>query len=58
MSEGIQRSDALLERRAIRAEQSGRDWGMIGLGLAAALAVIGLYVAGFWALAVVVEALV
>ena len=37
-------SEVLLER-----ERRRRDWGAIGIGLASALALIGLYGAGMWA---------
>jgi hypothetical protein len=59
MSDGVfQRSDAVLEDRVVMAESSGRSWGEIGIGLAAAFALVGLYLAAMWALWVVVEVLV
>ena len=45
-------SEVLLER-----ERRRRDWGAIGIGLASAFALIGLYGAGMWAVWVVVDAL-
>jgi glycine/D-amino acid oxidase-like deaminating enzyme len=58
VSDGVfQRSDTLLERTAMGAESSGRNWGEIGIGLAAALALVRLYLAAMWALLVAVEAL-
>jgi len=41
----------------VTTEPSGRDWPAIGAGLAAALAVVGLYVIGIWAVVVLVQAL-
>jgi len=38
-------------------EPSGRDWSAIGVGSIAAAAVVALYVAGIWALTVLVELL-
>ena len=58
MSSGVlERSDAPLELKAVTTEPSGRDWAGIGLGLAAAFAVIALYVLGIWCVLVLVEAL-
>ena len=51
-------SDALLGVRAVTTESSGRSWAEIGIGLAAAFAVIAMYSAGIWALVVLGEALV
>jgi hypothetical protein len=39
-------------------EPSGRDLSAIGVGLAAAFALIGIYSAGVWAVVVLVQALV
>jgi hypothetical protein len=50
-------SDALLEHGAVTTEPSGRDWAGIGIGLAAAFAVIAIYVVGIWSVVVLVEAL-
>jgi hypothetical protein len=52
-------SDATMsvEHPAVTAESSGRDWGEIGGGLAAAFALVGICVAGLWALVVLVGAL-
>ena len=58
MSDGIfQRSDAFLDGQAVSTESSGRNWGEIGIGLAAAYALVGLGLAGMWAVWVVAEAL-
>ena len=54
--EVFQRSDSLLERAEVETE-SGRDWVGIGIGLAAAFALVAIFVAGMWALVVLVEAL-
>jgi len=48
---------SVFERRAVTAESSGRDWTQIGGGLAAAFALVGICVAGLWALVVLVGAL-
>jgi hypothetical protein len=57
MSSGaFQRSDALLERKAVTTEPSGRNWRAIGVGLAAAFAVIALYVVVVWAVVILVQA--
>jgi hypothetical protein len=56
-SGAFQRSDASVERRSLRAEPSGRDWPAIGVGLAAALAIVAIYGAGVWAVVVLVQAL-
>ena len=56
-SGAFERSDALLERTAVTTEPSGRNWAEIGLGLAAAFAVIAIYVVGVWSVVVLVEAL-
>ena len=53
----FQRSDALLERQAVRTEPPGRDWAGIGVGLVSAFAIIGVYAACIWAVLVLVEAL-
>ncbi len=53
----LQRSGALFEQEAVTTELSGRDWAGIGIGLAAAFAVIAIYVVGIWAVVVLVEAL-
>jgi len=55
--EVFQRSDSLLERPEAGTESSGRDWVGIGIGLAAAFALVAIFVAGMWALVVLVEAL-
>jgi len=47
---------SVVERRAVPVEP-GRDWAEIGLGLAAAFALVGICVAGLWALVVLVGAL-
>jgi hypothetical protein len=57
MSGGLfQRSEGLLERRAVRTESSGRDWAGIGVGLAGAFALVAIFGAGVWALVVLVTA--
>jgi hypothetical protein len=38
-------------------DASGRDWPAIGVGSAAAVAIIALYAAGIWAASILVEAL-
>ena len=53
----VHRSDALIDRRSVRTEPSGRDWAGIGVGLVAAFAMIGVYAACIWAVLVLVEAL-
>lgn len=53
----VERSDALIDRRSVRTERSGRDWTGIGVGLIAAFALIGVYAACIWAALVLVEAL-
>ena len=58
MSSGVlERRDAPLELKAVTTEPSGRNWGEIGLGLAAAFAVIALYAVCIWCVVVLVEAL-
>jgi len=59
MSSGaFERGDAPLARPSVSTEPSGRDWSAIGVGLAAAFALIGIYSAGVWAVVVLVQALV
>ena len=41
-----------------RADAHGRSWGAIGIGFASALALMGLYAVGVWAVVVIVEALI
>jgi hypothetical protein len=48
---------SVLERRAVTAEPSGRDWVEIGSGLVAAFALVGIVGAGVWAVVVLVAAL-
>ena len=48
---------SVVERRALKVESPGRDWAEIGGGLAAAFALVGICVAGLWALAVLAGAL-
>jgi hypothetical protein len=56
VSDGVfQRSDSLLERPAVGTESPGRDWAGIGVGLAAAFALIAILLAAMWALVVLVE---
>ena len=55
--EVFQRSDSLHERPEVGTEPPGRDWVGIGIGLAAAFALVAIFVAGMWALVVLVEAL-
>ena len=45
-----------LERSAVRGESSGRDWAGIGVGLAAAFALIAILCAGMWAVLILVQA--
>jgi hypothetical protein len=51
-------SDTVVERRIVRTEPAGRNWAEIGIGLAAAFALIAMYGAGMWAIWVVAEALI
>lgn len=53
--EVFQRSDSLLEHAAVRSGSSGRDWAEIGVGLAAAFALIAILLAALWALVVLAE---
>ena len=53
----VERSDALIDRRSVRTERSGRNWAGIGVGLVAAFAMIGVYAACIWAVLVLMEAL-
>lgn len=53
MSNGVVTMNAAME-----AEHSGRNWAEIGVGLATAVALIAMYVAGIWAVWVIVAALV
>ena len=53
----FQHSDAVLGGRAVRSESPDRNWAEIGIGLAAAFALIAMYSAGMWALVVLGEAL-
>ena len=46
---------AIVEIAAEATEPSGRDWAGIGVGLAAAFALIAIFLAGTWALVVLVE---
>ena len=46
------------EPEAVAVVRPTRNWGAIALGFAAALAVVGLYLAGAWAAWVVVDAIV
>ena len=48
---------SVVERRAVTVEPSGRDWPEIGVGLVAALALVGIGAAGIWAVVVLVSAL-
>ena len=56
-SEVLGRSNALLELDVVTTEPSGRNRVEIGLDLAAAFAVIALYVVGVRSVVVLVEAL-
>ena len=51
-------SEAITGRRTVNSEPAGRDWAEIGFGALAALAVIGMYLAGIWAVWVIAEALI
>jgi hypothetical protein len=44
---------SVVERQAV--EPAGRDWAEIGLGLVAALALVGIGAAGIWAVVVLVS---
>ena len=48
---------SVVERRAVTVEPSGRDWTEIGVGLVAALALVGIGAAGIWGVVVLVSAL-
>ena len=48
---------SVVERRAVTVEPSGRDWREIGVGLVAALALVGIGAAGIWGVVVLVSAL-
>ena len=57
MSDGLsQRNELLPEHPADAAQPSGRDWAGIGVGLAAAFALVATFLAGMWAVVVLVEA--
>jgi hypothetical protein len=56
-SEVFERSDAPVERLSVSTERSGRDWSVIGAGLAAAIVLVGLYGIGIWAIVILVETL-
>lgn len=57
MSDGVfQPSNSpVVERPAVGTESSGRDWAGIGVGLAAAFALIAIFLAAVWALVIIVE---
>ena len=57
MSDGVFEHGVPLERRVARTESSGRNWAEIGVGLAAAFALIAIFCAGVWAVVVLVQAL-
>ena len=46
----------IVERSAEATDRSGRDWAAIGVGLAAAFALVAILMAGTWAVVVLVEA--
>jgi hypothetical protein len=57
MSDGFsQPHELLLERPAVGTEPTGRDWVGIGVGLAAAFALIAILCAAMWAAVVLMEA--
>jgi hypothetical protein len=57
MSDGLlQPNELVLERSAVTTEPHARDWTAIGVGLAAALALIAIFIAATWAIVVLVEA--
>ena len=56
MSDGVFEHGVALEHRTVRTESSGRHWAEIGVGLAAAFALIAIYCAGIWAVVVLVQA--
>jgi len=47
---------SVVERRGVTVEPSGRDWAEIGVGLVAALALVGICAAGIWGVVVLVSA--
>jgi hypothetical protein len=49
-------SDKLLERRDLLTATPARDWAAIGAGLAAAFALVAIFLSGAWALLVLVSA--
>ena len=56
MSDGVfEPNDLPTEHPAVGTQSSGR-WAEIGVGLAAAIALTAIFVAGLWALVVLVEA--
>jgi hypothetical protein len=57
VSDGVFEHGVPLEHGAARTESSGRNWAEIGVGLAAAFALIAIFCAGVWAVVVLVQAL-
>ena len=57
MSSEVFQGDAPLERRAVSTEPADRNWSAIGAGLAAAIALAGMYGVAVWAVVVLVQAL-
>jgi hypothetical protein len=57
VSDGVFEHGVPLEPGAVRTEPSGRNWAEIGIGLAAAFALIAIFCAGVWAVVVLVQAL-
>ena len=53
--EVFQRTDSRLQHAAVGTDSSHRDWAEIGIGLAAAFALIAILLAALWALVVLVE---
>ena len=58
MSDGVFEHSVPLEPGAAKTESSGRNWAEIGVGLAAAFALIAIFCAGLWAVLVIAQALI
>jgi len=56
-SEVFERGDTQRDRRSTATEPSERNWAEIGIGLAAAFALIAIYCAGTWAVVVLLQSL-
>ena len=56
MNDKVVQGSGALEYSAVSGESSGRDWAGIGVGLAAAFALIAILCAGIWAVLILVQA--